>query len=252
MGIYSEQSDQIDQIATALAKVQGELRDADRNVQGHGYDYADLSQVIAIIRPIASKHGISFTQPLMDGPDKRIVVETKLLHTSGQWMRSSFSLNAVENKKMSGAQSVGAACTYGRRYALAAVFGITQQDDDASNKLIDDVLNEFQLARIRDDEQKAIDMIAKLPDKWKEEIRNKLTKVETQWLIDIQKKRSAPDEQLEVPRLEDLIIDREMLENIPEVISENEMKRVVRNMERNDGESYWDDDEPNDDIPEFN
>lgn len=196
MSIFSEQSEQIDQIATALALVQGELKDADRDTQGHGYDYADLSQVLAIIRPIAAKHGISFVQPIMDSPNGKVVIETKLMHKSGQWMRSSFSLNAVENKKMSGAQAVGAACTYGRRYALAATFGITQQDTDASNKLIEDVLNEFQLARIMGDEQKAIDMIERLPDSWKAELREKLTRVESQWLVDIQKKREPQPEPL--------------------------------------------------------
>jgi hypothetical protein len=64
-------------------------------------------------------------QTLGDGGD-RVCLTTRLLHTSGQWIEDTASTPIPKFDP----QGVGSACTYLRRYSLAAALCITQEDDD--------------------------------------------------------------------------------------------------------------------------
>jgi hypothetical protein len=55
-----------------------------------------------------------------------VTVETVLMHSSGEWMSSV----AAAPLSKPDAQGVGSAITYLRRYSLAAIAGIAQEDDD--------------------------------------------------------------------------------------------------------------------------
>jgi hypothetical protein len=55
-----------------------------------------------------------------------VTVETLLIHSSGQWIMSKISAPADKPT----AQGIGSAITYCRRYSLAAMVGLAQQDDD--------------------------------------------------------------------------------------------------------------------------
>jgi len=126
-------SEQINELAKALSGFQSEVVDADKDKKGYGYNYADLSQILSIIRPLLSKHGLSFMQHASNLDDK-ILVETIVMHSSGQWISSELAMQLAQGKGMNSAQAVGSVITYARRYALTAMFGIAQQDDDASQK----------------------------------------------------------------------------------------------------------------------
>lgn len=128
-------SEKLGEIAKALSLMQGEIKDAEKDTDGYGYKYADLSQVLRIIRPLMAKNGLSVTQHVSNADDK-IVIETMLMHSSGEWMSSELSLPPVPSKSMNAAQAVGSVITYGRRYALTAIFGITQADDDTSSERV--------------------------------------------------------------------------------------------------------------------
>ena len=56
-------------------------------------------------------------------------VETLISHSSGEWINSI--CHAPVSKQ--DAQGVGSAITYLRRYSLAAMCGIAQEDDDANS-----------------------------------------------------------------------------------------------------------------------
>jgi hypothetical protein len=122
-------SESIKEIATALAKAQGEVENADKNAINPHFKnrYADLSELLNTVRPVFSKHGISIIQSpsFSDGVAS---VETLMAHTSGEWMSGTASCTVTKND----AQGVGSAITYLRRYSLAAMCGITQEDDDGS------------------------------------------------------------------------------------------------------------------------
>jgi hypothetical protein len=123
-------SEQINELATALSKAQGELENASKSSNNPHFKsrYADLAEILNTIRPVFSAHGLAVTQcPSFEGGVAS--VETVLMHSSGQWISSVISAPCSKQD----AQGVGSAITYCRRYALAAVAGIAQEDDDANS-----------------------------------------------------------------------------------------------------------------------
>ena len=118
-------SPNIDQLSTALAKAQSEMKGAKKSSTGYKWKYADLHTVIESSLPYLYKYGLSIVQ----GSNKTsgtFYVTTTLLHASGQWMRSWIKI-PVEKLN---AQQIVTATTYGRRYGLAAMVGVSQYDDD--------------------------------------------------------------------------------------------------------------------------
>lgn len=118
-------SEQIDELAAALAKAQGMMENAVMNrVNPHFKSkYADLAAIINAARKSLSANGLAFVQTIGDG-----VLHTRLLHTSGQWIASEHPL------PMSGRpQEIGSALTYARRYSLSALIGIAADEDDDAN-----------------------------------------------------------------------------------------------------------------------
>jgi hypothetical protein len=141
------QSPTIGALAGALAAVQGEIRDAYKAKEGHGYNYADLASILEIVRPLCSRNGIAVFQHPFDAGPGRTGVETMLAHTSGEWIRGRYSMPVEPaNKRMNTSQAVGAVVTYARRYALAAALGIAQHDNDAA---LVDYVSDGELAEMR-------------------------------------------------------------------------------------------------------
>ncbi|SEI98232.1 ERF superfamily protein [Azotobacter beijerinckii] len=123
-------SEQINELATALAKAQGELENAAKSSDNPHFKskYADLAEILNTVRPVFSANGLSVSQcPSFEAGI--VSVETVLMHRSGQWMSSVISAPVSKQD----AQGVGSAITYCRRYSLAAVAGIAQEDDDANS-----------------------------------------------------------------------------------------------------------------------
>ena len=125
-----EMSESLTEIGVALSKFQGEVNNVSKDKSGYGYKYADLAQILDVVRPLLAKHGLSVVQ-MPGNSDSGVTVSTMLLHSSGQWIKSETQLPMDSAAKMSAAQAAGSVITYARRYALAAALGIAQEDDDA-------------------------------------------------------------------------------------------------------------------------
>lgn len=121
------QSENINELITALSKVQGQLKGALKDsVNPHFKSkYADLGSIWEACREPLSENGLAVVQTLSYENDRQMLVTT-LGHISGQWMRSVMALPTVKP----GAQEVGSCITYCRRYSLAAIIGVCQEDDD--------------------------------------------------------------------------------------------------------------------------
>lgn len=128
----AQQSETIDQIATALASAQAELRNPPKTKEANvrsdkgnfKYRYVDFADGLDIVRPILGKHGICFVQTTpVDGDQMWLV--TKLVHSSGQWISSPYPVGRIGAH-----QALGAALSYARRYSLFAMVGIVGEDDD--------------------------------------------------------------------------------------------------------------------------
>lgn len=123
-------SEQINELALALSNFQGEVHDVYKNSKGYGYDYADLSAVFEVARPLLKKHGLSVTQPV-GGSNNMIELNTILMHSSGQYISSIIGVPVdLTNKKMNSLQAAGSTITYLRRYCICSILGLATTDDD--------------------------------------------------------------------------------------------------------------------------
>jgi len=102
--------------------------------------YATLQSVFEATRQALAANGLAVAQEAsMDG-DEAVVIETVMMHASGEWMRTVSRSPLTPLQKQGGGfaerltpQAAGSAITYAKRYALMALLGISQgeEDDDA-------------------------------------------------------------------------------------------------------------------------
>lgn len=124
-------SESIQNLAAALAKFQEEIKNPANSADNPFFKskYAPLNDVLNLVRPILTKHGLSVLQsPSGDG--QNIIVTTLLLHSSGEWIETEPLVLKADKPT---AQGAGSAITYARRYAISAVLGISSEDDDDGN-----------------------------------------------------------------------------------------------------------------------
>ena len=126
-------SENINDIAAALAKAQKELREIPKSktarAGSYTYQYADIADVLKHARPVLSDVGVAIVQSLGETEtDGRYQVTTMLAHESGQWISETTPIQ-IDAGKMSFMQALGSATTYARRYALSAMLGIASDDD---------------------------------------------------------------------------------------------------------------------------
>ena len=119
-------SEAINDLAAALAKAQSQMTGAIKDSANPFFKskYADLASVWEACRKPLSDNGLSVTQ-MVNGAN----LDTLLMHASGQWVSSTAVLAPVKNDP----QGMGSCISYMRRYCLAAIVGVFQQDDDAES-----------------------------------------------------------------------------------------------------------------------
>jgi hypothetical protein len=140
--------------------MQGEVENATKgSVNPHFKSkYADLAEVLNTVRPVLAANGLSVIQsPSFDGGICHVT--TTIAHSSGGYISGTMSCVPAKQD----GQGIGAATTYLRRYSLAAVCGVAQEDDDgntaAHNKpVVYPLISGAQAARIKEEiEALAID-----------------------------------------------------------------------------------------------
>lgn len=90
--------------------------------------YADLPAVVDAIKPALNEAGISYIQSPSPSDDGKLHLTTRLLHESGEWLEDTLVMPLPKQDP----QGYGSAMTYARRYALAAITGLYQDDDDGN------------------------------------------------------------------------------------------------------------------------
>lgn len=124
-------SESIKNIAKALSQFQSEIKNP-KNVADNPFfksKYCPLNEVIDATKPILTKYGLCVLQ-MPSGDGQNITITTLLMHESGEWIESE-PLTLKADKAT--AQGAGSAITYGRRYSLSAMLGISSEDDDDGN-----------------------------------------------------------------------------------------------------------------------
>jgi hypothetical protein len=128
-----EFSDSRAAISKALFVMQANLEDVKKNAKNPHFQsrYADLGAVVEAVSPALEKAKLTLLQGasgmVCDG-DYCTVVETMLLHESGEFVRSRLLLKPSKQDP----QGAGSAITYGRRYGLQSLCGVCPEDDDGN------------------------------------------------------------------------------------------------------------------------
>ena len=138
-------SESLANIATALAKVQAEIKNPIKNQINKGVQgapkYANLEDTLQeYVRPICSKYGISVYQSVKSDENGRVGVCTVLIHESGEYIESDYVFcdiiiptNSSGKKILTEGQATGVCITYLRRYSLNSALGINgDKDTDGS------------------------------------------------------------------------------------------------------------------------
>jgi hypothetical protein len=129
-----DQSPSIGKLAAALAKAQLVMESAKKDATNPHLKnrYADLTSCWAACRKPLGENGLSVAQLTKSVSPDLVKIVSVLLHESGEWIRSELTVPAGGNKGVNAAQAMGSAISYGRRYGLSALVGISTDDDDGT------------------------------------------------------------------------------------------------------------------------
>jgi hypothetical protein len=135
-------SDNLDLLTTAFVNARSKIPNFKKEKQGYGYKYVELSVILdGIIIPL-SKEGLAVIQacstlsneaefPVQN--QKGVKITTRLQHVSGQYIESDLWVPISNMKGTNAAQELGAAITYGRRYALTSLICLATEEDVDGN-----------------------------------------------------------------------------------------------------------------------
>ena len=146
-------SNELDKLFAALAKVQGVIKNPEKDKDGFNknYKYAKLEQFIEVSQKLMMENGLSILQfpgstRIVEITDKAKMkdgsivtseikvplhtVHTTIGHESGQFIELAMEIPAEKSAGMSLAQSIGAVITFARRYARGGVLGVCAEDED--------------------------------------------------------------------------------------------------------------------------
>jgi len=197
-------SETIAELSKALVSAQKEMVNPKKNKANSFYnsEYAELDEVIRVSKLPLANNGLSVIQMPSQSQDW-VDVETMLLHESGEFIAETLSMPLPKGSKNQ-SQEVGKCITYARRYALASVCGIAQEDDDGNfaeqsepkalpvkkstkkqqeqQDILQDYVNKIKSLVSTDDVAGTKELIGELTDEEKLGIRPKLSENEVEYL----------------------------------------------------------------------
>lgn len=118
----------------ALLKVQKEITNPPNTAVNPFFKskYAPLPDILKQVRPLLNKHGLILIQNTGSNEEGLPFVQTILVDEKGEGSIESDKLILRPEKKS--VQGIGSAITYGRRYQLSALLGISSEDDNDGNE----------------------------------------------------------------------------------------------------------------------
>lgn len=124
-------SSEIKTLAKDFVSASAEIKNMVPESQGYGYTYTSLGCIIDQIKPILNKYNMCVIQSPSE-TEVGVGIETIILHNSGEFLKFTYTMPVTMIQKANESQKVGASITYGRRYALSAIFGIATETDTDS------------------------------------------------------------------------------------------------------------------------
>lgn len=123
-------SDSIAMIAAALVQARRDVGIAIKNAKNPHLKntYADLGAVYDAIDDALDKNDLTPFQTPIASNDGKLHLQSLILHKSGEFMGGVVVIPLGKQDP----QGYGSALTYARRYALASMLNVTQDDDDGA------------------------------------------------------------------------------------------------------------------------
>lgn len=126
-------SEKIGAVAKALSAAQAELKNPtkgkiatiDSNKGRFKYSYTDFAGALDQIRAVLSKHGLAFTQNPFVVEGNYVMLDSRVLHESGEWLGNVYPVGLVADHR-----TLGSAMSYARRHAGFPLLGIQGEDED--------------------------------------------------------------------------------------------------------------------------
>lgn len=122
-------SENIKNLSTALLQAQKNITFAGKNARNPHFKntYADLTAVIDAIKTALNDAGIVFMQTPSPSENGILALTTRLIHAeTGEFIEDTGFCPLPKSDP----QGYGSAMTYMRRYSLASICGLYQDDDD--------------------------------------------------------------------------------------------------------------------------
>jgi len=126
-------SDSIAELAKALSKAQGDFGPLVKGSENPFFRsrYSDLATVLDVARGPLAENGLCVVQTTEETDPGFILLETTIIHTSGEWLSGKLKMPVVKSDP----QGYGSCITYTKRYALQAILGLASEDDDAESAM---------------------------------------------------------------------------------------------------------------------
>jgi hypothetical protein len=139
------------QVIKAIIDIQSKMSALKKNAKGHNSNYLNLASLMDNLRPYLTEARLAVIQtPKSELSSGGCSIETRIVHEDGDEVSGIIT---VPMSRTNDPQSFGAAMTYGRRYALMAMFGLVTEDDDAqsSSMSLEKLLKELSTQYTSDD-----------------------------------------------------------------------------------------------------
>lgn len=125
-----QHSETFQELFKALIAAQAQIKPAKKSATNSHLRnrYATLSDVWEALHPALAANSLAVLAfPTFEG--NSVSTTIKIIHSSGEWISHTVTI-PVER---AGAQAVGSALTYAKRYALTNIFCISADEDDDGN-----------------------------------------------------------------------------------------------------------------------
>jgi hypothetical protein len=129
-----QSSEQINELAAALASAQSAFAPVQKTGKNPFFKsrYVTLDGIIEMIRKPLGDNNLSYSQ-MLSTDDDAYKLHTLLMHSSGQWIGSTIVIPVFGGKGTNELQELGRSITYMKRYVLAAMLGISSDEDNDGN-----------------------------------------------------------------------------------------------------------------------
>ena len=161
-----ETSEQINELAAALSKLQSSISNPAKDAQAHHSKYASFPMILNTIRPHLEKNGLAIIQTSHKAERYGhvcVIVTTRIVHRSGQFIEEEIS-TAINSQAKNTVQEMGSLISYMKRYAIQGMVLIAGDEDDdgeAAARVAQRDSNNIKAALITDEEKQSIESKAK-------------------------------------------------------------------------------------------